>query len=231
MLKLPNRIFQRGAKNMHSMVKLAAAAALSLGAFSANAASISQDFSTPVYLGLNAVSADVTGSINNVRRSPWQGTGGTNEADNAYTSVAANASILYGFGAQYDVATLLWGSPDSYNTLEFLLGGLVVDTVIGSDLFPDAQKGLGATTVTVTDNAGGAFDAMRMLSTGGRAAAAVGRWPDGAGAPPHQGLRPGAVIEEKGPVRGGRPLCHARGAVRGGGPPRAPTDPRWQGGR
>jgi hypothetical protein len=156
------------------MVKLAATAALSLGAFSANAASISQDFSTPVYLGLNAVSADVTGtvyqnvtgSINNVRRSPWQGTGGTNEADNAYTSVAANASILYGFGAQYDVATLLWGSPDSHNTLEFLLGGLVVDTVIGSDLFPDAQKGLGATTVTVTDIAGGAFDAMRMLSTG-----------------------------------------------------------------
>lgn len=159
---------------MHSLVKLAAAAAFSLGGFAAQAASISQDFSTPTYLGPNAIGSAVTGtvyqnttgSISGVRRSPWQGTGGTNEADNAYTSVSANSSIMFGFGAEYDVATLLWGSPDSYNTLEFMLGGLVVDTVLGSDLWPDAQRGLGVSTVTFTDIAGGAFDAMRMLSSG-----------------------------------------------------------------
>lgn len=164
----------RGAKNMHTLASLTAAAVLSFGAVAANAASISQDFTTPTYLGLNTVSADVTGtvyqnvtgSIGGVRRSPWQGTGGTNEADNAYTSVSGGSSITFGFGEDFDTASLLWGSPDSYNTLEFLLDGLVVDTVVGSDLFPEAQQGLGVSTVTFTDIVGGAFDAMRMLSGG-----------------------------------------------------------------
>ena len=159
---------------MISRVSFAAAAALSFVAFAADAASISQDFSTPVYAGPNAVSGvttgtvyqNVTGSIGGVRRSPWQGTGGTNEADNAYTSVSANSSITFGFDLDMDVATLLWGSPDSYNTLEFMLDGIVVDSVVGSALFPAAQQGLGFSTVTFTDIAGGAFDAMRLLSSG-----------------------------------------------------------------
>jgi hypothetical protein len=157
---------------MHSLASLTAAAVLSFGAVAANAASISQDFSTPIYLGPNMVGANVTGTVyqnvtgstSSVRRSPWQGTGGSNEADNAYTSVSFGSSITYGFGADRNVAKLLWGSPDSYNTLEFLLGGLVVDTVIGSDLFPQAQHGLGVSTVTFTNIAGGSFDAMRLLS-------------------------------------------------------------------
>ncbi|MFT4795388.1 MAG: hypothetical protein ACJAVR_001562 [Paracoccaceae bacterium] len=41
---------------------LAAAAALSLSAFAANAASFTQDFSTPIYLGPNPVSANLTGT-------------------------------------------------------------------------------------------------------------------------------------------------------------------------
>lgn len=100
---------------------LAAAAALSLSAFAANAASFTQDFSTPIYLGPNPVSANltgtvyqnVTGSIDGVRRSPWQGTGGLKEADNAYTSVSVTSSITFDFGSNLDTASLMWGSPES----------------------------------------------------------------------------------------------------------------------
>jgi hypothetical protein len=152
---------------------LAVAAALSLGAFAANAASFTQDFSTPIYMGPNPVSANltgtvyqnVTGSVSRVRRSPWQGTGGSNEADNAYTSVSAASSITFDFGSELDTASLMWGSPDSYNTLEFMLSGLVVDSLTGASLYPDALAGHGFSIVTFTNILGGSFDAMRLVSS------------------------------------------------------------------
>lgn len=59
--------------------------------------------------------------------------------------------------------SLLWGSPDTYNTLDLLKGGTVVATILGSQF---NVPGLEASFVSITaDNAGEYFDGIRFTST------------------------------------------------------------------
>ena len=79
--------------------------------------------------GTNGVVNYIVGppeSVDNEYRSPWQYTqsgGGTElEPNGAYTSVQFNSSgdIAYGPGSAQNKLALAWGSPDSYNVIEFL---------------------------------------------------------------------------------------------------------------
>ncbi len=121
---------------------------------------------------------NVTGSVPSVRRSPWLDIPvdvgvNPNAATSYYTSVSARSSATYFFGTRSSFS-FVWGSPDLYNTIEFLVGSTVVDsfTVTGltlAQIFP-ARFGTNSATVTFTNIAGrGFFDSVRMTSTSSNA--------------------------------------------------------------
>jgi hypothetical protein len=94
-------------------------------------------------------------------RSPYEGTPFQNTA--FYHSVSAGAEARYDFGSTQSQFGLLFGSPDSYNTLSFLLNGVEVYDLTGDALVPRGQLGLGAVYVMISDIA---FDQVRMSSAG-----------------------------------------------------------------
>ena len=83
---------------------------------------------------------------------------------NAYFSaIGAGGSATYSFDLS-SAASFVWGSPDYHNKIEFLLGGVVVDSfklAKGMDLSP-AFKGGGAALAIFTDIMGGVFDSIRF---------------------------------------------------------------------
>lgn len=112
---------------------------------------------------------NITGSVVNQYRSPWESAGSTvtyTDPTAWYTSVQAGASATYDLGLS-SVLSFVWGSPDTYNTVEFLLGGSVVDSVIlgGANIDP-ASYGTNSALATFTKITGGVFDAVRLLSSG-----------------------------------------------------------------
>ncbi len=112
---------------------------------------------------------NVVGTAGTLRRSPWESDGSsvTHTAPDAwYTSVSANSTATYNVGRSIS-ASFVWGSPDTYNTLEFLLGGSVVDTVVFSGLenIDPASFGLNSALATFTDITGDLFDAIRFSSS------------------------------------------------------------------
>lgn len=85
---------------------------------------------------------------------PWAGT--ANEGIGYYTAVLANSSATFTEGLGKAIS-FIWGSPDAYNSVDFLNGGSVVDTATFT----------GPTSlVTVSNIAGGIFDAVRFVSGG-----------------------------------------------------------------
>jgi hypothetical protein len=98
----------------------------------------------------------ITGSSSSNFRSPFEnfatpGTGVGNWASLAYSSVEANASATYVFSGLTNTLSILWGSPDTYNSLEFLLSGTPIETVTGADLSINTY---GHDQVDFTDNVG-----------------------------------------------------------------------------
>jgi hypothetical protein len=96
-------------------------------------------------------STTVTGQIPNVYRSPFENIGsggGTLLSDGGYgvggwanlvyTSIQAGGSATYNFAGPATELSLLWGSPDSYNTLTFYSGlngtGTDLFSITGSQL-------------------------------------------------------------------------------------------------
>lgn len=78
-------------------------------------------------------------------------------------SVPGSATV--GFGNTYDYLGLYWGSVDTYNTLELLLGGNIVETITGSMALNPAngdQGEGGSTYINITDVQ---FDGARFHST------------------------------------------------------------------
>ena len=84
------------------------------------------------------------------------------------------ASVTVAFQGDQTYLGLLWGSVDSYNTLELLKDGVVVDTITGSDIFAAAAS----QNITLTAQSQGAdgtvyvnlsnaptFDAFRVTSS------------------------------------------------------------------
>lgn len=112
---------------------------------------------------MGSVAENVTGSINGVRADPWAGT--SFEGTGAYTAVSQNASATYFFGGTTNAYSFLWGTPDTYNTLELLLDGVVVDSVAGGGTgiagFADRQTNR---FVTVTSDS--VFNGLRFSSGG-----------------------------------------------------------------
>lgn len=104
-------------------------------------------------------------------RSPWMETGEdvgvkAGSAGSYYTTVFAKASAVYDLGKSI-AASVVWGSPDLYNTVEFLSGGKVIDRYVLSsftDINPGVLKG-DSVFVTFTNIAGGIFDSMKMSSS------------------------------------------------------------------
>lgn len=150
-------------------VAVAAAAAFGLSS-AASAATVSAvDFSLPTPAGpvqaasstTGSVSENVTDSVSGERLSPWDGTA---EDGAFYTSVSADSSATYEFGGVQTILNILWGSVDTYNDIDFLLGGVVVDTINGQALIDaGATAASGFVIATIAANA---FDAIVLRSTG-----------------------------------------------------------------
>ena len=80
----------------------------------------------------------ITSSSSSQFRSPFEnfatpGTGVGNWATLPYSSVEAGASATYVFSSVH-ILSILWGSPDTYNSLEFLNSGDPIETFTGADL-------------------------------------------------------------------------------------------------
>ncbi len=73
---------------------------------------------------------DVVGNQKNKHVSPWGA-----DSPNTYTSVQGKASLTYAFEAGYvNTFTLLWGSIDSYNDIEFFRDGQSLGKLNGADV-------------------------------------------------------------------------------------------------
>lgn len=93
-------------------------------------------------------------------RSPYDGLAEVGVA--VYHSVSAGAEAVFKFTQTQGAFAMMWGSPDSYNQLEFLLGGVNVGSFTGLDVTPPGVAGLGFVDAVFT----GLFDEVRMRSIG-----------------------------------------------------------------
>lgn len=76
-----------------------------------------------------------------------------------YTSVEGGGFASYKLGLA-NALTFVWGTPDTYNFLDFYLGSALVDTVGGFG----SGSNVGAPTATVTNINGGLFDRVVFRS-------------------------------------------------------------------
>lgn len=137
---------------------------------------------TPVSGAGPVFSQSVTGSISNVELSPYAFNTGPG-ADGTLAQTNAAYSVLdAGGGAQSDAIynlnsssfTLLWGSPDSYNEVEFFTGADAGGTLIaefnGTDLTcyttTCTDTGFDLTTFTAS---GGLIGSVELIDTGTQA--------------------------------------------------------------
>jgi hypothetical protein len=144
---------------------LALAAGLSLAALApAGAVTVTQS-STPSTAFLNPLATSFTGTINEnvtdpglvsgVRRSPWDGP----MDGSVYSSITGTAT--YTFGSLRTSFSLVWGSPDSYNSLEFYNGTTLVATVFGGSIVGCCGANITNSLVTIS---GLQFDSVRFVS-------------------------------------------------------------------
>lgn len=88
---------------------------------------IAPDSASPGLFHLNLTATDPGHYL-----SPFDGLGAPTE-DDFYSSVDGGGFAQYLFGTNQSQLSLIWGSPDSYNSLEFRLDGGLVTTVLGND--------------------------------------------------------------------------------------------------
>lgn len=162
-----------GSNMMNTFKALTLAATLVAGtALSASAATVTSVFATNATL--NAAKAT---SLSMPGGATWSTpvTTETGTLANAYKSpFADNTTAFYAVGTGLPGATVspvtlsfassrnsfgfLWGSPDSYNSLEFYDGATLVATVVGADLVPPPKSQ--AYFVTVS---GLSFDSVKFI--------------------------------------------------------------------
>lgn len=109
---------------------------------------------------LNYVGNDLIDGVSPNSRSPYDATAFVGSAQ--YNSVSAGATATYMYTEAPTFLSLMWGSPDSYNYLDFFLGAASVGSFDGSDLIPPGTSGLGFVNVTFS----GAFDKVVFRSVG-----------------------------------------------------------------
>lgn len=108
----------------------------------------------------------VSGSVANEYASPF-GAG----TDSYYTVGSPNLSASFAelFVSVSTSFSLLWGSIDSYNAIEFLLGGVSQDIVDGAELgLGTAGNVTAAVDITNIGDAGLSFDSVRFFSNFGQ---------------------------------------------------------------
>ena len=75
---------------------------------------------------------NLTTSVSGDYRSPFD-TLAPPELDDYYNSVDGGGFARYVFGANQTQLSLIWGSPDDYNFLDFYDDGALVTTIVGND--------------------------------------------------------------------------------------------------
>ena len=162
-------------------MKLIAATAVAVAAvaFTGNlqAATITHDIVTVPVVSFNPVAASTTGTVYYDRigsssgqwRSPFENTNGTHIDPQygalQYTSIQANSSGIWNV-ALSDTLKLFWGSPDTYNYIQFYAGkdgtGTLLDTVVGTAIIPPSTQGMGHDLVSILVS--GFFQSVRLRS-------------------------------------------------------------------
>lgn len=149
--------------NLKTAVFAGIVAITSLPAF---AATVTTDKIQPTYTGLLAApTSNSSGFRLNFQgsefanpapnsRTPWEDFAAI--ADTAYyNSIEAGGFAEYDFGTTQTSFSLMWGSPDSYNTLSFFDGNTEVFSIAGNDTAitstPGFQNGLSFVNVSITD--------------------------------------------------------------------------------
>ena len=121
---------------MNTLSTFALAAALAVAATASSAAMISTDTTPDLSLyGLNGSFSNVSvvsGNLSGVYASPF-GAGTQSYYTVGSPGLTASAATLT-LAAAATSFSLLWGSIDAYNAIEFLLGGMSVDTIDGGEL-------------------------------------------------------------------------------------------------
>ena len=167
-------------KATSSLRGLAAAAVIALVPMAASAATIITSVPmTPQQLGevtsqpnplfdvvSGAVLENTEDSVTGLKRSPFDTADpdpNNNAEEGLYTSVGGGAYGIFNFDVVQVAMSMIWGSPDTYNTLTLSLGGNPVETIIPGSTAgaPDAPQ-LGAWWFTVTDIR---FDSVKFEST------------------------------------------------------------------
>jgi len=105
---------------------------------------------------------NLSGSVSGQWRSPFES---TPHPSLLYTSVQGGSSGLWTFGGFMDSLSLIWGSPDNYNTIEFfsdLAGTLSLGSVSNGSIIPPGPNAIQNALVTIT--AIGFFQSVRISS-------------------------------------------------------------------
>jgi hypothetical protein len=103
-------------------------------------------------------------------RSPYEGitTGPVTEATGRYHSVRGGGSATYEFASNQFFLSLIWGSPDTYNKIEFFstvdASGTPIDTVTAPPP-PATQAGFANVTITNIANSNAGFRSFVLSST------------------------------------------------------------------
>jgi hypothetical protein len=105
---------------------------------------------------VGSVLEGVVGSSSGVYLSPY------NDNVTPYTSVGADSSATYILGGIRSVLNLVWGSPDTYNYIDFWLGGVLVETVQGAG----SGANLANPYASISAINGGTFDTVVFRSNG-----------------------------------------------------------------
>lgn len=149
---------------------LLVALALLLPQAPARAATVSYALTLPVAAAPNPLATstagaavtlaeNVTGTIVNDRRNPWDApnsTLGVNDAGSVYSALR-NGTASYDFGGVFRTLSFVWGTPGARNTLQLFLGSTEVLSLTGTG--PVAFSGNVNLSVLVTI-AGLSFDSM-----------------------------------------------------------------------
>jgi hypothetical protein len=103
-------------------------------------------------------------------RSPFQNTDQTpinpQHDTQQYLSIQSNSSAVWNVGSSINTLSLFWGSPDSYNKIEFFAApnaaGVAFDSLTGNAVIPPATAQVGHVLASIL--ASGFFQSVRLSS-------------------------------------------------------------------
>ena len=153
--------------NRHLSLTIAAAF-VALSALSAQAATVSiigenttvmptTTFIMPPASSVGNFIQSTTTTVPNVQKSPFEGTSSAGSAYSVVGSGSGFGSATYNMTGGTTAFTFLWGSPDTYNTLDFFSGANGTGSVLGT--FTGASLALATL--------GSGFDVVSFMATGG----------------------------------------------------------------